>query len=796
MDRIHSRPSVDRLFPPGKAGVGESPTNQAGQVPKKIAAADPQECPALSPSGGAAPGLAIKLTPAKRAFFDAEFVKMEQDLLFREAISFTERKIDSLGKSGQVTWSDGADGTVHLTLKENTSEKIQASLNTAASAIKAFVTGKTGAKNLIDSKRAVMTAGVSASSAALRGAAGVIAIAGTAADGRLANAVPLPLGAPTAVVGALVSTSAWFDLTGNRNKALRSLMEHKDGAWNYFNNPDSASAADINSYLVFMNGAKLIPELSASARKAMEKAHLTVARDAITNIPGTAVGSACTIGAAAGTITGTAAAGLGTVMGGAGVVTGVIDVAEAMYELDAARNMEDASIEKQSLVRQRFDAVTEGMKSDPLLRAVHETCQTHLARTEHQAGMAGKFAVSKIFKGTFGVSTGLAIAGVGIAGVLGLAVPFLGPAIAIVAAAVATVFLIGVAAKQYHKWKDEHTSKERQRDARQLIETHSREDLEKIFETGRDKFLSIARGAYGEGGKHPGFAAAKYKNVNVATNEYLALHFMALELADMASGIGYEHNVHRRGELVCDALLRNIGMTERDLEAIFLLAQVTAPADRVEFIKKSIAPAFGIAFRVASDGHEAKAAPGVHFDACVDSFLEMGVTSTEFALGIDSSGKEIDIETLYRNVSVDFFPRVDRDTFLDAVAKIDSTKIGSIEETFQKWDLNMVRGFAAWAAQQRDKDLAEFDFMLQATEDDLIVTFPGMTAQDIIGFKDFIFCHARKLEEAKDMKPGAFPAIWLGHVKDSPALIDRFTWGRTIHDAISKLPPAEFLRRA
>jgi uncharacterized protein (DUF433 family) len=312
--------------------------------------------------------------------------------------------------------------------------------------------------------------------------------------------------------------------------------------------------------------------------------------------------------------------------------------------------------------------------------------------------------------------------------------------------------------------------------------------------------------------------------VHLATNEYLALHFTALALSDMLFGVREgEESLGQYGPRVRDCLLRGVGMTDRDLEAFFSLVRAAAPSDRLEFIKKRIAPACGFVFRVDADGREAKTAPDVLFDAYFDRLnddamfaraapvaAQQGYSAAEGQHPqVAAKGQRIRVmaEAQHRRVAEALFPPVDRDEFLAAAREIDLGKVDPDKDSLKANDLRQVLRFAEWAEAQREIDeeplvqgLAKFDSMLSRTKDDLTTNFPGMTSGDIEECKDFFQNYAVSLKPGRKriLLPDApamnFVRIWTHCVNSDPGLIGRYDWGKTINDAISKMPLPGFPR--
>ncbi|MDB5838613.1 MAG: hypothetical protein JWQ23_565 [Herminiimonas sp.] len=715
---------------------------------------------------------------------------------FERAVKYTIEKEDKARKSGRLSFRNGRQE-----LQKDTAEHLQAAFKRVSDTIKKAFRSKDTSDNVFAAKPSAGFYGLFSASAGTRAVAGALAASHCLplqSEGDTALAAS-GVGLPFALGDAIFSCKDAIDLAGGRNSALRMLMKHRVAASRYAMDPCNGSIEDGNAYLEFIKNARKIPRLFKEANEARIRANLGAVRDGPVYVTGAALLNAKSIGLELESISNTAGMLCGAGAAGvSGVIGGSIDMGHGFCEIKGAHQQKEAIRNKGLRVAQWFET---DANADPALIAVHGAYQRNLDRLHRQGVRARCFGLSRVIKGVGSASFGLASVGVGAAVLAGAVAASTGgvalAAFAGISAVLAMVYLGGVGVKLYRKWKAEHTSKERQRQAQILIETHTTEELIDMVVGGAEKTVPVLRSAYNEGGTHPGFHRARAKVVNVAANEYLALHLLAVRLANMAGGIGYTNGVHEEGEQTC-AFLQAIGMSEMELQAIFLVAQGTAPAYRVEFIKKNIAAAFGINFRTSrTDGHEAKAAPAVFFNACKDLFEDYGITGDTYVTKGDVDGKKHDFpKAAFPQLALRLFQRIDKDKFIDAIKELEAGKKASFEASSAKHDLKMVSEFAQWVGRQKRQDLDYF-YSLTLQMQEPLQTVRGMTREKayLSVYEGFAAGYVQAIaddnvmEFLKKTPPLAYPEILIDSVSAEPARTAIPEWEKTIGALFSTMEP-------
>ncbi|MDB5842005.1 MAG: hypothetical protein JWQ23_3957 [Herminiimonas sp.] len=469
MRRQPSRPAHEISGPATRTlRVDESAANQRGRLTRKIVAGNSSDSPALQRDVENGVRLTVALKPSHRAIAGADDLRIraEQEIFFAAALSYIHEKSDVHSASGRITWDRHDDNTVHANFKCGIAEKVQAKFDEASRAIWGLLSGST-------------PPGVALRPNGAQTGAALNVITDTMEPDGDTNAMAVPLAVPLIIVGQLTSIADWFDLGANKDKAFRNLLEHQAGASKYFYHSDTASLADANSYLVFMENAKQIPKLCANARMAMESGGLALARDTFIAVPSGIVSAVASLERALRTVTTTIGAWFGMVTGAASIVSGGIDAAQGVTEYGVAKATIDASVAKRSVVQARVDedVAERGGEASDLLTTINFTYQLHQTRAEKKTEVAAKVAASKIFKGSLAAAVGAAFLGVAIATAAGVALAYLGVPLLILSLAITVVFAVGAGIKAGLDRKEEKASAKRQCIARDIIQKHTRQEL-------------------------------------------------------------------------------------------------------------------------------------------------------------------------------------------------------------------------------------------------------------------------------------------------------------------------------
>ncbi|MGI4847638.1 MAG: hypothetical protein ACRYGK_05820 [Janthinobacterium lividum] len=441
-----------------------------------------------------------------------------------------------------------------------------------------------------------------------------------------------------AVVEGIFACRDAIDMAGGIATAKGALIEHCEAARRFRHQRQDASAADARAYQAFMSAARKIPRLQRDARDALMRTRLSVARDTGAFVAGGILANAKTIGAAAGTIGSAASAGLSLGTGAAAMIAGPIDIASGVYEYHGARRLVEAT--EQRLARGKCWHQEGEAQAGSLRSTMFCGWQAMQDRLHSQDNRASLFGMARIGKGALSFGMGAASVGVSAALLAGasVGVATAGVGLAVGAGVFGVLFLAFSAYRQYRKWRTEHRSKQRQRQAQALIKTCTTQELAGMCERGeRRRVLIESRGRL------------LYQDVQLAQNEYLALHLLAVRMAQLA--VSTEGGMQDTARQELEGFMAVIGVEQAELDAIFMLAREVAQTQRVEFIKKQIASAFGVVFRTEPDGHERPLPQQVLTDACIEWFAEMGITVQSYAGKRDVFGDQ-------RDFPFDIFPQM------------------------------------------------------------------------------------------------------------------------------------------
>ena len=433
-------------------------------------------------------------------------------------------------------------------------------------------------------------------------------------------------GAFSVASAAVLAKDAVKATTANE-KAKRSLMENHTGAEAYMSRiarGEWPTAEEARAYLSFMGAARKVKALSKSVTNDIRRANANAVRSGPVQISNAtlrmpaAFGAA---GAAAGAL-GTAGSVLTVANGSAYVYIGVKEYEKGHAQKETAK----AVLKELSGLSLPEEEGADGAKT---IRRIAGNLNTHFERRHRQGVRDRRYAGMRVARGVTDILLGSGGSMFGIAALVGVGtaaagVATAGLAVGVTAAIVAGIYLVGVSGKFHHKWKAEHTSKRRQRDAQMLIEIHDRKTLMEKFTDETRTTLNDLLAAYQSRGKWLDGEVVKNRKVDTANNEYLALHFLALGIIEELDGKpdpGGDPNAIGDGEGPCMAILRASGMRDEERRALQIAVRRTlgsqngTQADRAAaclgFLKKTLAAALNLPFRLDADGKETSGASKV-----------------------------------------------------------------------------------------------------------------------------------------------------------------------------------------
>ena len=539
---------------------------------------------------------------------------------FEAACKYAQRKENSARAKGGL--EEQEPGTAGPTTKKHRSENLQDKLNQMSSAVRRLFTGKDKGGNLIDIPRAAILAGTGGGIGYAKYVVGG-QVKAHVGDGA-ANIVGMAGGLAALPLGVVDGVSAGGDVVnflGNKHQAVRQMVLHREAAMRHFENPEQSTPADKKAFLLFMAAKQKIPALNESARKDKLRTYLGAARSSAGLGPGAACSNASAIAKATSGISAIANAALNVVGSVYSIFSGAVQIYQGQGERSRATQQRVAAKAKEQRVEGYFAPDSGAVQKNKTLAKIKGTLSSNLERISRHGKREQGFALSKIAKGVFDISAGVTGAVFAIGAVAGMATLTLatgGIALAAVATVVSTVYLGVMLSKMYMKWKSDHQAKDRQRQAQELIDkcNGNPQILQHYFDNAQHASLEII----GKGGK------LEHKMVDVATNEYIALHLLAARMAKLGSQM--EAGDVQEVALVIE-FLHALGMSEHELHAMAgIVLEIALPSEREEFIKKAIAPAFGMTYRSGLKSYAQK-------NAQTTSFKEVPDTPHDKATGSD-----------------------------------------------------------------------------------------------------------------------------------------------------------------
>lgn len=521
-------------------------------------------------------------------------------------------------KENRARDNDGLEkedpGTNGRTTKKHRSEKLQGKLNQMSSAMRRLFTGKEKGGNLIDIPRAAIMAGTGGSIGYAKYVAGG-QLKAHVGDGA-ANIAGMAGGLAALPLGVADGVSAGGDVVnflGNKHQAVRQMILHREEAIAHFSDPARSTPAQKNAFLLFMAAKQKIPALNDSARGDKLRTYLGAARSSAGLGPGAACSNGSAIAKATTGISAIANAALSVVGSVYSIFSGAVQIYQGQGEHSRATGQRTAAKAKEQRVAEFFAPESAAMQKDKTLARIQGTLSSNLERIGRHGKREQGFALSKIAKGVFDISAGATGAAFAIGAVAGMATLTLatgGIALAAVATVVTTVYLGAMLSKMYMKWKSDHKAKDRQREAHELIANCNGDPqvLQRLFGNAQQASLEIV----GKGGK------PERKMADVATNEYVALHLLAARLAKLGGQM--EAGEVLEADLAIE-LLHALGMSKRELHAMAGAMPNAQPKEREEFIKKAIAPVFGMTYRSGLKSYAQKNGQTVRFNEVSDPTL-------------------------------------------------------------------------------------------------------------------------------------------------------------------------------
>ena len=462
---------------------------------------------------------------------------------------------------------------------------------------------------------AAVSLGRGAGSLAQHFASGLEVAAGAAAAGALGGPFSLLSAGPLAKDALKVESTI--------DKAKRSLVDKLDGAQAYMTSIKKGQEPkpdDARAYLAFRAAAKKVKTLNRSVAKEQRRTNANALRSAPVQVTNGALRIGRDIGTTSHTVGGTVAGSLGVASSLLSIANGSLYCYIASIEHGKAHQQKEVAKTMQEKLKAfgRHPHVC----LDDSIRRIMGNLDTNLTRLHRQGVRDRRYADMRMMRGIADIAVGSALAGVGIAALVGVSVATAGAALGVVAAVVAGTYLGAVAGKFHHKWKGEHTSKRRQRHAQMLIATIPGDQLRRHF-IGRERTsLTAILAAYQQNNLHLGREVVKDREVDIGSNEYVALHFLAQDLlAELVPGADVDGAAHQ-GSGAASRILSVLGMDKSELHTLAVaLRKGETEEKRLEFVKKMIAPVVGVPFRINGKGEEEEGALKV--------FREKSLTSQE-----------------------------------------------------------------------------------------------------------------------------------------------------------------------
>jgi hypothetical protein len=437
-------------------------------------------------------------------------------------------------------------------------------------------------------------------------------------------AATMALGAPFSLLSAGPLAKDALKVDSTSDKAKRTLVDKLDGAKAYMARIDRGETpkpAEARAYLDFMAAAKKIKALNRLVARERHRAYANAVRSGPLQVTNGALRIARDIGTTAHTVGGTVAGSLGATASILSVANGAMYCYIGSIEHGKAHQQK----EKAKAMQEKLTAFNPDLHDGPkdAIPRIIGNLQTNFERLHRQGVRDRRYANIRITRGVADIAVGSALAGVGIAALIGVSVASAGVALGVISAVVAGGYLVAVAGKFHHKKKCEHTSKRRQRHAQMLIATIPGDALRQKFIAGERTSLTAILTAYQKNKRYLGSEVAKDREVDIGSNEYVALHFLAqdllAELDACAHADGSEQSDADYSGTSDDAMyagadgasniLGVLGMKKRELDAMAIgLQEFGSEESRLEYVKKIIAPVFGVPFRVDGAGKEAEGA--------------------------------------------------------------------------------------------------------------------------------------------------------------------------------------------
>lgn len=491
---------------------------------------------------------------------------------FDAAVEYAEGKREKAARKGE---KDG----VPAWKRTHWSENVQARLDGFSRAVRCLVTGKDKGGNLIDLPRAAIMSGTGSALAVIKPAVNEqVVIHVGAAAGKISAAAGTAAGLPFGLIGGASAGKDVVDLLSRKHRAVRTMIDCREGAQRHVADPGNSRPEDKLAFLNFMEASQKIPKLKDAARQDKVRTYVGAAQSGAGLLPGAASANASAIAKAVTVLPALANAALSVVGSVCGIFSGAVQI--FMGQGDYARaSGQRAGIKEKKAALERWAVKLPG---DPVMQKIQGTVQSSLERIARHGVRERGFAIFKIAKGVLDIgvgATGGAFALGALAGLSGATLATGGLALAITATLIGTIYAGAMLSKMYMKWKSDYRAKDRQRQAHELILKSGGDAarLEDAFGAAQRETLTIARA----GGKQ------KVKRVEIATNEYVALHLLAVRISKDGDAV-----------VAAGTLLTAIGMQDFDLQTVLGAAQtITDGKQRLEFIKKQIAPVLGMTYR-------------------------------------------------------------------------------------------------------------------------------------------------------------------------------------------------------
>lgn len=493
-------------------------------------------------------------------------------------------------------------------------------------------------------------------------------------------------------VALAASTVRFKNIRSKKKAALKDMTENLEKARAHVNNPEAANAETAKAYRKFTAAAKLvlhkdkdgwIPGTSDLGLE-QQQAASTVARYAIS----TSSNIVSVIGAGANSA---AASPAGPFLAAA---VGPFEAIGATATLESGRRKSHKLNEKLATLESwRYQRTNAGLELP-----VNGICRAYageVRRQERLVNWVKRGARIQFAKATgnmaFGIAGGVMLS-LGLAAVVGTAVLTAGIVVAAAAAALSAAYLAYVAVRTARNARSERHGKRSQMQAQALIATHPRDQLRGFMRaTDPESRKAIAVTVERGGPFNAGRRTVRLPSVDAGRNAYVGLHLMSHELSDMIgrgdraewpkldaaiSFLAKAEDPQQSGRHIrkeAGAVLRLLqasGMSPFEIQTLCDAASAMKGEDRILYLKRAIAGAIGIPFRVDSSGKEKALTPFAYLGRVQDLIATPGFAAN--ALSSDKSKNFKAAKALFAGLDYHAFAKAMADPGLPPGGKVGS----------------------------------------------------------------------------------------------------------------------------